>query len=200
MRHLITIILFTSLVIGVNCASAQNGVMVQYTINFPMSNSSDFVGEPSFRGATFDYRHGVTPNIAVGFSIGWYTFYEKNERGTYTSPDGSLDINGVLYRYINSVPFVLVGDYYLNPEEHFSPFFGLGIGVTYNRLDSEMGLYYVRDEAWQFTIAPEAGIRYGLRPELWGYVSLRYNNSFETDDVDGQSYLSLNLGLMFGTL
>lgn len=178
---------------------AQSSVAVQYTISFPMGNTKDFIGTTSFRGATLDFRHSVTPNIAVGFSGGWSTFYEKSDRGTYTTSDESLAVNGVLYRYVNSIPLLVAGDYYFKPDETFSPFVGLGVGVTYNRLDNEMGLYTVEDDAWQFTLAPEAGLRYGIKEELWGYVSVRYNNSFEASDVDAQSYLSLNIGLMFGS-
>lgn len=199
MRQITTIVIFILMTTGMTKTLAQSSSILQYTINFPMGNTNDFIGTTSFRGATFDYRHGITPNVGIGFSLGWYTFYEKTERGTHTSSDGSLAANGVLYRYINSVPFYVIADYYLTPAENFSPFFGLGLGVTYNRLDNEIGLYYIQDEAWQFSIAPEAGVRYGLRPEMWGYLSVRYNNSFKSSDVDGQSFLSLNIGLMFGT-
>jgi len=195
----IATVLCLLIVIGVNRASAQSNISLQYSMSMPLGNTSDFIGATSFRGATLDYRHRITPNVGVGFSTGWYSFYEKHDRGTYTSSDGTLSANGILYRYVNSVPVYVMGDYYFNPEKNLSPFIGVGVGITYNRLDNEIGLLRIQQDAWQFSVAPEAGIRIGIRHELSGLVSLRYNNSFDASDVDGQSYLSLNLGLMFGT-
>src|SRR5690606_15609635 len=144
-----------------------------------------------------DYRYHITPEIAVGGSAAWYTFYERKGYDTYTATESTLSASGVQYRYLNSMPLLFVGDYYFNADQKLSPFLGLGIGTTYNRLDNQMGLYDVSVDSWHFTLAPEAGLRYGVGDEVWGYLSVRYNNSFETKELDAQSYLTVNVGIMF---
>lgn len=185
------------LMLAATIATAQSSFMAQYSINFPMGSTSDFVGETSFRGATIDYRHSVTSNISVGGSLGWYNFYEAKAYDSYTTSDDAMTVSGKQYRYINSVPILVVADYQLNSEQKFSPFVGLGIGTTYNRLDTEMGLYTIREDNWQFTVAPEVGLRSGLSEGISGYLSARYNHSFEAGDIDEQSYVTLNIGISF---
>lgn len=192
-----TIITLFTLIAAAHSAYAQSTVAVQYSMNFPMGNTQDFVGDPSFRGATIDYRYHITSEIAVGVSAAWYTFYERKDYDTYTVSDNTLSASGIQYRYLNSMPLLFVGNYYFNTDQKLSPFVGLGIGTTYNRIDNEMGLYDVSVDSWHFTLAPEAGLRYGVGDEVWGYLSVRYNNSFETNELDAQSYLTVNVGVMF---
>lgn len=197
MRPIIILIAFF-LVWNSYSAYSQSTFTAQYAINFPLGNTADYIEEASFRGISLDYRYFIQPNIAVGVGTGWYTFYEKQDYGTYSSDDGALSVSGVQYRYINSAPILFVGDYYFSPEEKMSPFVGLGIGVTYNEINTEMGQFYVDIDTWQFSLAPEVGIRIGGITGAWGFLSARYNNSFETSELDGQSYLTLNVGVMFG--
>jgi opacity protein-like surface antigen len=196
MRHITTLIVFFLMI--ASQAFSQSTFTAQYAINFPLGNTSDYIGETSFRGISLDYRYHLQPNIALGIGTGWYTFYEQKDYGTYSSDDGALSVSGVQYRYINSLPILFVGDYYFSPEEKFSPFVGLGIGITYNEINTEMGQFYVDTDTWQFSLAPEVGIRMGASTGVWGFLSARYNNCFETSELDAQSYVTLNVGLMFG--
>ena len=95
------------------------------------------------------------------------------------------------------MPILAVGDYYFNPEEKLSPFVGLGIGTFYNIATTDLGQYSFETRAWQFCLAPEAGVRAKFET-VSGFLSLRYNNNFESSDLEGQSFLSLNIGLMYG--
>ena len=197
MRPTIILIVFLFVLKAYN-ASSQGTFTTQYAINFALGNTGDYIGKTSFRGISLDYRYFIQPNIAVGIGTGWYTFYEKQNYGTYSNDDGSLAISGVQYRYINSAPILFVGDYYFSPEEKISPFAGLGIGVTYNEINTEMGQYYVDIDTWQFSLAPEVGVRVEGTTGISGFFSARYNNNFETSELDAQSYLTLNVGVMFG--
>lgn len=191
---LVVLILFLNAEEGVS----QNTFAVQYSINFPLGNTNDYISKTSFRGFSLDYRHHIMPNVAVGIGTGWYTFYEHKDYDTYNSSDNSFAITGVQYRYLNSFPILLAGDYYFSPEEKFSPFVGLGIGVTYNEVNTEMGQYYVDTDTWQFSLAPEVGVRIESVGSVWGFLSARYNNNFKTSELESQSYLTLNVGVMFG--
>ena len=74
------------------------------------------------------------------------------------------------YNIVTSIaaPILFVGDYYFSPEEKFSPFVGLGIGVTYNEINTEMGQYYVDTDTWQFSLAPEVGVQDGRAQPEYG--------------------------------
>jgi opacity protein-like surface antigen len=178
---------------------AQNTVAVQYAISFPLGKTADFIDGTSFRGATFDYRHHISPNLAIGAGIGWYAFYEKKDYDTYTTNDQRTSVSGLQRRYINSVPVVILADYYFGASEdnNLMPFVGLGIGTTYNRQDIAMGVYDSKVNSWHFTLAPEAGLKYHLKERTYLNISARYNSSFKTDELDEQSYATLNLGFLF---
>ena len=197
MRPLIILSIFF-LVLTARQAFSQSTFAVQYAINFPLGNTADYIGATSFRGISLDYRYNIQPNIAIGIGTGWYTFYEQKNYGTYNNDDGSLAVSGVQYRYINSAPILFVGDYYFSPDEKFSPFVGLGIGITYNEVQTQMSQYYVETDTWQFSLAPEVGVRFAGTTGVSGLLSVRYNNNFETSELDAQSYLTLNVGVMFG--
>ena len=197
MRPLVLLVVF-ALVLTARQAFSQSTFAVQYAINFPLSNTADYIGATSFRGISLDYRYSIQPNIAIGIGTGWYTFYEQKDYGTYSNDDGSLAISGLQYRYINSAPILLVGDYYFSPEEKFPLFVGLGIGITYNEVRTQMSQYYVHTDTWQFSLAPEVGVTFAGTTGVSGLLSVRYNNNFKTSELDGQSYLTLNVGVKFG--
>jgi outer membrane protein len=176
-------------------AAAQSYASAQYSINFPMGNTADFISKPSFRGFTFDYRYEVTPRILVGLSAGWYTFYNEAGFDSYTSKDESITASGQQYRYMNSVPLLVMADYYFS-EENLKPFIGVGLGTTYNRADLEMGMYTWRVDPWQFSVAPEAGLAYRIAEGTSALVSVRYNVSFSSGDLDTQSFLGMNIGIV----
>lgn len=182
-------------VIVANIGFAQNYASIQYSINFPMGKTADYISKPSFRGATFDYRYEVTPSVLLGFSVGWYTFYQDAGYDSYTSKNDEITATGQQFRYMNSVPLLFAVDYYLN-EEDFRPFVGLALGTTYNRVDLEMGMYNLRWDPWQFTLAPEAGLAYKITGGTSAVASVRYNISFKSGDLDTQSFLGLNIGIV----
>ena len=176
---------------------AQDTFGFLYSINFPTGNTNDFISKTSFRGATFDYRHHIRPELSVGLSTGWYTLYERKGSDTYFIEEESLSLSGVQYRYLNSAPLLMIIDYHWSSEAMISPFLGLGIGTTYNRVNVRMGLYDAEISTWHFTLAPEAGIKVGGGFGAWGFVSARYNNNFSTSELETQSYITLNVGFLF---
>lgn len=187
------IVLLASL--AANGALAQSYASATYSINFPLGKTADFISKPSFRGATFDYRYEVTPQVLVGLSVGWYTFYQDEAYDSYTSKDESITATGKQFRYMNSVPLLFVADYYFG-EEDLKPFIGLGLGTTYNRVDLDMGMFSIQSDPWQFSIAPEAGLTYKIANGTSALVSARYNVSFASGDLDTQSYIGLNVGIV----
>lgn len=175
----------------------QSSFTTSYTVNFPMGKTHDYISKTSFRGFSIDYKYYMDPQFAIGISSGWYTFYQEKDKALYTGSEGNASVYGKQFRYINSAPILFVADYFFKSEENLSPFIGLGVGTTYNRVDNRMSQLTSRWESWQFSLAPEVGIRFGYDFGMAGYLSARYNQCFKTNDLSNQSYLSLNIGLMY---
>ena len=95
---------------------------------------------------------------------------------------------------------MLVGaDYYFSPGEKFNPFAGLGIGTIYTRRNTDMNLYTVEQEAWNFALQPEVGFLYSLTDGAAIIVAGRFNQAFKAgNELDGaQSFFTLNVGFSF---
>lgn len=177
---------------------AQSNVTLAYSIGIPTGDIGSFITKTSFRGITFDYRYKFQPNMAVGLSFGWNTFYEEMDRDTYTL--GNETITGKQFRYSNNLPMVATFTYFLAEEdEGVVPFAGVGLGTMYTRRNTDMNLYTIEQEAWNFLIQPEIGVHYGM-PDGFGLsASLKYNYGLAAGSelTEAQSYLSVNLGFNF---
>jgi len=176
-------------------AFSQSITALQYSMGFGTGDLGDFVGAPSFRGFTIDYRKLVQPNIGVGFDIGWNVFYEAKSYDTYTS--GNLSYSGKQWRYNNQFPLLFAVDYYLKPGEQINPFAGLGIGTMYSLRNTDMGQYTLEEDAWNFALRPEVGVLIEANPGLSFTVTGKYYYGFEAGDLPAQSYFALNVGFVF---
>lgn len=176
---------------------AQNNFAVSYSIAMPTGDLNSFIGKTSFRGIAFDYRYTVKDNIAIGFSAAMNTFYEFKASDTYTVDN--LSLTGKQYRYSNNIPLLVTGTYFLSPEEPLKPFVSLGIGTMYSRRNTDMNLYTLELEAWNFALQPEIGVQYELSDMTALHLSLKYMHGFQAGNelTSAQSYFSLNVGFAF---
>jgi outer membrane protein len=176
---------------------AQSYTSLTYSIGFPTGDLGDFISQPSFRGITLDYHKLIQPNIGVGFSVGWNVFYEDLPNDTYTVDNVSL--SGKQYRYMNYWPILAKGAYYLSPGETINPFVGLGVGTIYSLQNTDMNLYTVELDAWNFALQPEIGVLFNVDPSVAMTLVAKYYNGFAASgDLDtAQSYFTLNLGFTF---
>ena len=176
-------------------ALAQSIFSVQYSIGTGTGDAKTFISSPSFRGASFEFRHMVQPKIGIGADIGWNTFYERRAYDTYTS--GTISLSGVQYRYINALPIYVAFDYYFRPDNRINPFVGLGVGTMYFRKNTDMNLYTLKQDAWMFALRPEFGIRYEANPGMDFILAGKFNYGFDTDQLSTQSYFTFNIGFVF---
>ncbi|HQW02753.1 MAG TPA: outer membrane beta-barrel protein [Saprospiraceae bacterium] len=184
------------LISAVTMLQAQSNTYMTYSMGFGMGDLGNFISKTSFRGAAIDYRKLVQPNVGVGFNLGWNVFYEDKDFDTYTS--GTETLSGRQFRYSNHIPMLLNADYYLNPGEKVSPFVGLGTGVMYSRRNTDMNLYTLQEEAWNFTLQPEIGVQFNSSISSATTIMLKYYYGFAAGELDEpQSYLALNVGFVF---
>jgi len=176
--------------------SAQSNTYLTYGMGFGTGDLGNFISKTSFRGATVDYYKMTQPNLGVGFSLGWNVFYEEKAYDTYTADNVAL--SGKQFRYSNQVPMLLGANYYLDPGEKISPFLGANLGVMYTRRNTDMNLYTLEEEAWNFTVQPQLGVQFNNSLSSAMTVMLKYYLGLKAGDLDeNQSFFSLNVGFVF---
>ncbi|MBL7845669.1 MAG: outer membrane beta-barrel protein [Cyclobacteriaceae bacterium] len=192
MKKIFLLTLFSAFTLG--AVLAQSNTIISYSVGFGTGDLGEFIGKPSFRGMSFDYRKMVNPNVGVGVNFSWNTFYEEKDRATYTQDNISL--TGKQYRYSNNFPMLATAAYFLKPEESMNPFVGLGIGTMYTLRNTDMNLYTLEQDAWNFLLQPEVGLQFEIDPSTALHVSLKYNVGFKAGNelTNAQSYLALNVG------
>ena len=186
----------TLTLLGITSMQAQTKTSLTYGVGIGMGDLGDFISQPSWRGATLDFRQMTSDNLGFGFSLGWNVFYEAVDYDTYTLENQSL--SGKQYRYSNHVPMLASFDYYLSSGQKINPFVGLGTGVIYTRRNTDMNLYTLEQEAWNFGLQPQIGIEIDNNLTSAFTIIAKYYNGFAAGDFDkNQSYFSINVGFTF---
>lgn len=194
MKKLSIVSILILLIIG-SAKAQDNRISIQYSAGLPLSGLKDYIGEPSYRGVSITYHSMLTPNVGLGLDAAWNVFYE--EKGFNTIVDGTESLSGYEYRYSNNVPLLASGAYYFMPEKAINPFASLGIGAVYAKRDTDLGSIRFSDDAWHFAVKPEIGIIYQFSDGLGAKLSSSFYQMFENDDFGDQSFVSINLGLIF---
>jgi len=190
-------IIIAIFLLGATTIQAQRSrTYMTYAVGFGMGDLGDYISTPSWRGASLDFYHMMNPNVGIGGSVAWNVFYEEKDYDTYT--EGTASLTGKQYRYSNHVPMLANVNYYFSPEDKLIPFIGLGTGVMFTRRNTDMNIYTVEQEAWNFTLEPQIGFEINNSFTSGLTVILKYYSGFQAGDLEeGQSYLSLNVGWVF---
>jgi len=122
-------------------------------------------------------------------------FYQKVDSKTYT--EGTAAISGIQYRYTNVAPILAEGKFYLpTKSKKAKPYVGIGVGTLYVNRSTDFGLYRITNETWQFCLRPELGFSFKPRDGVSLFVGGKWYSGYGTSDLPGQSYISVNVGLM----
>ena len=193
-----TAILFCLLGMASAGVYAQDGnYMISYPISFPMGNLHDYSSNVSFRGISLEFNKKTSPQTTAGLEVGWNVFYQQVDRKVYH--DGNASITGVQYRYTNAVPIILGGKYYAKTGSRaLRPYVGVGLGTLYANRTTDFGLYEITSDGWQFLIRPEAGIDMQFARGESFFLGAKYMWGFNTSSLDGQQWLSINIGFRSG--
>jgi opacity protein-like surface antigen len=192
----IFLLLFSSL--AINVASAQDvGFTISYPMSFSLGDFDDYIAKTSFRGISMELNKRVKTNLDIGVETSWSVFYEKADKATYT--EGTASITGVQYRYTHTVPILAHARYYHGPGsgKKLIPYAGLGVGTMYVDRFTDFGLYRISNDAWQFCLRPEAGLAVQTKNMPAVILGVKYYAGFDDQDLNGQSYFSVNIGIMF---
>lgn len=196
MKRILAFIIFGSL-ISVNTLFGQqtSHLSIQYDMSFGMGNLSEYIGNPSFRGASAQYRYAVNDRLLVGMDLGWNVFYEAKDYDSYSS--GTQTLSGKQYRYQNQVPILVAADFMILPDGDFQPYIGLGIGTMYSERATDMGTWRWLENPWHFALKPEVGFLYWLSYGTAFKLSGKYYTGFKSGDLETQSYFTVSAGLAF---
>ncbi|MFO7614070.1 MAG: outer membrane beta-barrel protein [Bacteroidales bacterium] len=196
MKKIIAIVIFCSM-LGVTHLFGQQGVgqlAFNYDMSFGTGNLGEYISAGSFRGMSVQYRYSATDNLLVGFDLGWNVFYEKKEYDTYTV--GTQSLSGVQYRYQNQVPLLFTVDYMFMADSDFRPYIGLGIGTMYSERSTQMGIWTLEEDPWQFALKPEFGMLYAVTPGTGLKLGFKYYTGMG-GELDTQGYFTISVGMAF---
>jgi outer membrane protein W len=126
-------------------------------------------------------------------------FFMTRPRWTLTVfwlTSSSRAISGTAFRYVNSMPLLLTGNYYLGQSGGTRPFLGVGAGTYWIENRTEAGTFLLEERIWHVGLMGEAGIVI-RRPNRTVTLSARYNWGLEKEDIE-QTYLTFSIGLNGG--
>ena len=193
-------LLILSLIFAISFSSYSQGGGIwnfQWVIGFPVGETNDFLDQTSFRGFGLEGRGYVTDKLTVGGRAAWQTFYQDN--GFVTSELGDNGaISGFQRRYINAIPLTVNSHYYFG-YGLVLPYVGVGIGGYYIETRDYLGIYYVREKAWHFGVAPEVGVvvPFGSGSSTGLNVALKYQYAAKTKDTQAVSWVELDIGISY---
>ena len=197
MKKIIFLMIFGFLLMTAKSYAQQDSYMsVQYSVSIPTGDMGEYLSKTSWRGILIEYRGYVNSKVFAGVDAGWNVFYEKKDYDTYTQ--GTESLSGIQYRYQNQVPLLATIDYLLMPDNALRPYVGLGIGTMYSERATDMNLYRLKLNSWQFAVKGEVGILYEVSYSSAVKFGVKYYNGFKTGSMENQGYLSINLGMAWG--
>jgi len=175
---------------------AQGLFSISYDIGLPIGNTSDFIGQPSFRGFGIEGRGFITDNLSYGGSFNWAVFYEE-----FGPQEWEIDETGIAYgkqyRYINSFPLMATMHYYFGEWDATRLYAGAGIGAQKIDQRTDFGLYTINENNWRFGFAPEVGVLIPVNFNSSINLSAKYQYAVKSGDNDAVSYISFKIGLAF---
>lgn len=197
------------IIIAVFASTASFAQRSFWSFNYPMSFSlgeqADYISESSFRGIGLDGRFFIDTNISVGGSWSWEVF-DEIKRGLPPTQLNLADegdniqgtVSGVQYRFLNTIPIMVNGHYYLGSNGAMRTYFGLAVGTSYVEQRTDVGFISILNKKWGFAIQPEVGvvIPFGLSGTGLN-VAGRFRYTTKTSDTIPVSFFTLAVGLAF---
>ncbi|NQU32499.1 MAG: hypothetical protein HQ521_04630 [Bacteroidetes bacterium] len=166
-----------------------------WNMGFPMGDTKDFIGQPTFRGFSIEGRGFVTESIAIGGIGAWNVFYENF--GWSTTVEGTKKIYGYHRRYLNVMPLMVTAHYYFS-QGTIQPYIGAGVGTYFIESRDYMGIYYYQGKDWHFGIAPEVGVVMPFGSGNTGMnINFKYNMAAKTKNQPSYSWLGINIGISY---
>ncbi|MCG6915354.1 outer membrane beta-barrel protein [bacterium BMS3Abin03] len=172
-----------------------------YQISLPLGDTKEYTGNTSFRGIGFDFRYSVKKATTVGLSLGWNVFYERIRKTSEIKTEHPGSITGTQDRFLNAFPIMANVHYYFGEKRGIRPYIGLNAGGYYMLQRFEIGIISLKEDRWDWGIAPEAGIVFPVDEGYAIIINGKYNYAFSGMSPLGtdikHSYLGINVGFVW---
>jgi hypothetical protein len=196
---IVAILILTGVWSGAN--AQDNVTAITYQPSVPLGDLEEYISEVSWIGWGLEGRRFRSPSskVTFGFSFSWHVFDEA-PTGTMVFEGGA--VTGSQRRYVNSLPFLLTADYYLNRNTGgIKPFIGVGAGAYYVVQRFDIGVYKREVSSWNFGVEGELGLQFPLG-DVEGIVAARYHHAFGSGEtISGEekdfSYVTAVIGLAY---
>jgi opacity protein-like surface antigen len=178
-KFIIAIVLLVGLWSG---AKAQDNVTsITYQPSVPSGDLEEYIAKTSWLGWGIEGRHFRSPtsHFTLGFSFAWHVF---DDRLTGTTQIEQGAITGTQRRYVNSLPFLLTGNYYLSRKGQFKTYIGAGAGAYYIVQRLDIGVWKKEESNWHFGVEAEVGTQFPLG-DIEGVVGIRYHYAFAAGET-----------------
>jgi outer membrane protein W len=188
------ILLLLTAAFGIAANAQGSNFMISYPVGFAVGDLHKYTSNVSFRGISLEFNKMTSHESSAGLEVGWNVFYQPVAKQAYH--DGTAAISGVQFRYTNAVPMVVGTKYYVqSSNKAIHPYIGMGLGTTYVDRTTSFGLYSIVNDSWQFLIRPEIGLDIKFNKNESFFIGGKYFWNFNNSSLDGQSWLSANIGL-----
>lgn len=195
MKSLFMLLIAVSVLSIAHAQKSPSNFRISWAVAMPTGSLSDYIDQTSARGISIEYNWRPKTNFEVGIESGWNLFYQKVDDKVYTHE--TISISGIQYRYTNTIPIIVGGKFLVESSSKLKPYVGAGLGTIYINRNTDFGLYRFTTNTWQFSVRPEIGVRYDYQTGKGLILGLKYYANSSNDELDGQSYMALNLGFVF---
>jgi len=167
-------------------------INVEWGLGMPTGDFDQFLdGATSSRSFYIEVKKVLGNHFAVGGGVGWQGYNKKFDRNTYEFNNGALTTTLLNYMYL--VPFRLTGNYYPLKNTKLQPYLGLSAGLYSTSRRTDLGLYEIEENHWNFGVSPEVGVNIPIGTAGWGVVAkYRYNyiiyNYLEFDNLSSMDF------------
>ena len=183
---------------GAGTSFGQGMFSVSYDIGLPLGETSDFIGNASFRGFGIEGRAFITDNLTYGGSFNWAVFYEEFQAQEWNVEGETRTAYGRQFRYINSFPVMATMHYYFGEWDETRLYAGGGIGAQKIDQRLDFGIYQISKNKWRFGFAPEVGVLIPVNFNTNMNLAVRYQYAVQAgDDHPAVSYLNFKIGFAF---
>jgi hypothetical protein len=168
---------------------------IVFDANKPLSNK-EYIDNISTRGAKFVYREFINERFTMGGELGFATYNDHLPPGVYGSNPA---VYAEVFSYVYNYTLTLSGEYYFVKNRWILPYAGLGLGVSYSRIDAYYNIFQDEEKKWGALIRPNAGVlmRFG-KTSRWG-ASIGLHLDYSTIKSENFDYKNFsNLGLQAG--
>ena len=194
------IALFILMVLWSGANAQDNITAITYQPSVPLGDLETYIGKTSWIGWGIEGRRFRSPssNFTLGFSFAWHVFDDRLY-GTSVLESGA--VTGTQRRYVNSLPFLITGDYYFNRKNAIKPFIGVGAGAYYIVQRFDIGVWKREASNWHFGVEGELGFQFPMG-DIEGIVAARYHHAFASgESISGDekdfSYVTAVIGLAY---